>query len=275
MYKQLDYLWHGVLKRPYRLAKHYDHGDGPGIVLLHGLGRTGLVWKEVTRLLKITREPCRVVSYDLLGFGLSPKPSRISYSVDDHAAAVINEIDKLGSSRPVIIVGHSMGSLVAVRVARLRPDLVRHLVLYEMPLYEGLPQKWRYKARINLYFTFYEWVTKQQPTYEDAKKQFKQKIATKVVGSEMTAATWQPFVKSLKNTIMKQSAAQDLPKLPMPADIIYGSRDMLVIRGKVKEVLGLDSSLVTLHTIKESHVISAQASSFIVERVKVALAAKA
>lgn len=271
MRKIFDRLWHDVLKRPYSLSKNYDQGSGQAIVLLHGLGRTGGVWREVTRLLASKKMQCRVVTYDLLGFGTSPKPERIDYSVDDQATAVIHQIEKLRGSKPVIIVGHSMGCLVAVRVAGSRPDLVKHLVLYEMPLYEGLPEKWRYKARINMYFSFYEWVARQNPSFAVAQKRWQQKIATKVVGTDITAETWGPFVKSLKNTIMKQSAAKDLPKLKMPADIIYGSRDMLVIRGKVKEVLGLDSSLVTLHTIKESHVISPQASRFIVERIKSAL----
>lgn len=271
MLKTLDALWHGQLKQPYRLAKTYDHGTGTAVVLLHGLGRSGKVWQIVTKLLAANSDKCRVVVFDLLGFGASPKPDRLQYTVDDQAAAVIHQLAKLRWSKPVILVGHSMGSLVAVRVARLRPDLVLHVVLYEMPLYEGLPEKWRYKARINVYFRFYEWVTRQNPSFSDVKKRLHERIATRVVGTDITADTWEPFIRSLKNTIMIQTAASDLPKLPMPADIIYGSRDMLVIRGKVREVLGLDSSLVTLHTIRESHVISPQASKFIVDRITTVL----
>ncbi len=66
---------------------------------------------------------------------------------------------------------------------------------------------------------------------------------------------------------MQQTASQDLPTLQMPVDIIYGSRDMLVIRGKVVETLGLNSDLVTTHTIRERHILSKQASLFIVERI--------
>ncbi len=271
MQKWFDKVWHGKLKRPYRLASTYDVGQGPGVVLLHGLGRSGRVWQKVTELLEADELSCRVVVYDLLGFGASPKPDRIDYTVDDQAQAVIARLEKLHGSKPVAIVGHSMGCLVAVRVAKLRPDLVRHLVLYEMPLYDGLPQKWRYQARINAYFRLYEWISRQNPTFDAAKQRYQQRITAKVVGADLTASSWQPYVKSLKNTIMKQTAAQDLPTLPMPADIIYGSRDMLVIRGKVQQTLGLDSKLVTLHTIKERHVISPAASTFIVSRIKVAM----
>lgn len=264
-------IWHAQLRRPYNLAKTHDIGNGTGIVLLHGIGSSGHIWDPLIKQLQHQQFSCRVVTYDLLGFGKSPKPTNIDYTVDDQAAAVTAQIKKLRRSKPVVIVGHSMGSLVAVRVAKLRPDLVRHLVLYEMPLYGGLPDKRRYQTRIKLYFNFFDWVTRQQPNFTTARKRFRERIASHVVGSELTAATWQPFIKSLQNTIMQQSAAEDLPQLTMPADIIYGTRDMLVIRGKVHSIFGLDSDLVTMHTIREKHVISTKASKFITERISAAL----
>lgn len=267
MQNWLSNLWHVRLKQPYLLAKNYDQGSGSGIVLLHGIGRTGNVWKRVTEQLKVAAPQSRVVAFDLLGFGASPKPEQVVYSVDDHAAAVIASIKKLHFKKPVVLVGHSMGCLVAVRVARLQPDLVKHLVLYEMPLYKGLPTKWRYQTRVNAYFKLYDWITKQNPTFDEVNSQVKQRLTQRIVGADLNKASWQPYIKSLKNTIMNQTADVDLPLLTMPADIIYGSRDLFVIRGKVEQTLGLDSKLVTLHTIKERHVISEQASNFIVERV--------
>lgn len=262
-----DRFWHGRLRQPYQLAKTHDFGTGQGIVLLHGIGRSGQVWQEVTKLLESNKVACRVISYDLLGFGSSPKPASIKYDVDDHAKAVINQINKLKGSKPVVLVGHSMGSLVAVRVAKLRPDLVKHLVLYEMPLYKGLPTSWHYRTRINLYFRLYDWITKQNPSFEDVQKRLSERLTTKIVGTDITADTWQPFIKSLKNTIMSQTADEDLPTLNVPADIIYGSRDMLVIKGKVIDTLGLNSDLVTTHTIRERHIISKRSSAFIVGRI--------
>lgn len=267
MTKFFKRVWYNWLGQPYQLAKTHDFGAGQGIVLLHGIGRSGQVWQEVTKLLESDKAACRVVSYDLLGFGSSPKPTDIEYDVDDHANAVINQISKLNGNKPVILVGHSMGSLVAVRVAKLRPDLIKHLVLYEMPLYKGLPKSWHYQTRINLYFRLYDWIIKQNPSYEDVQKRLSERLTTRIVGTDITADTWQPYIKSLKNTIMSQSADKDLPTLTVPADIIYGSRDMLVIKGKVIETLGLDSNLVTTHTISERHIISKRSSIFIVGRI--------
>ena len=267
MQNWLNEIWHVRLNRPYVLAKNYDQGSGPGVVLLHGIGRTGNVWKRVTEKLLVEAPNSRVIAYDLLGFGESPKPDHLQYSVDDHAAAVIASLKNIRVQKPIILVGHSMGCLVAVRVARLRPDLVHHLVLYEMPLYEGLPAKWHYKTRINAYFKLYDWIARQNPDFDEVENRVKQRLTERIVGADLNKASWQPYVKSLKNTIMDQSADEDLPLLLMPADIIYGSRDLLVIKGKVQQSLGLDSKLVTLHTIKERHVISEQASSFVVDRI--------
>lgn len=265
----LDRFWHQKLGRPYQLAKRIDSGAGQPVVLLHGIGRSATVWQPLVK--QLLGQPYRVVTFDLLGFGDSPKPDWPDYDIDDHATAVIASLKKQHFGRPVVLVGHSMGALAALRVARLRPDMVKHLVLYEMPLYEGLPEKRHYKARLAAYFAFYDWATKQNPSFGETKKRFSERLATAVVGSELTKDTWQPFIKSLKNSIMKQTAADDIKHLKMPADVIYGSRDMLVIRGKVQTIFGKDAVNLTGHTIKARHRITPSAASFILARIEAAL----
>lgn len=259
-----DRLWHRTLRRPYYLAKPLDSGQGQPVVLLHGIGRTGQTWQHLVELL--AARPYRLVAFDLLGFGGSPKPDWPKYDIDDHADAVIASISRLRLGRPAVLVGHSMGCLVAVRVARRRPDLVRHLVLYEMPLYEGLPQKRRYRLRLNLYFRFYEWVMRYQPAFDVSRERLK-RLAQRVVGFEVNPDTWQPFIKSLEHAIMRQTAADDIKHIAAPMDVIYGSYDMLVIRGKAREIFGADNDKVTAHTIRTRHMISTKASRFIVQRI--------
>lgn len=261
-----DKFWHGWLGRPYRLAPVVDEGAGLPVVLLHGIGRSAEVWQHVVELL--VPLGFRAVAFDLLGFGASPKPRRLLYDADDHAAAVINSILKLGLGGPVVLVGHSMGCLVAVRVARLRPDLVRHLVLYEMPLLEGLPEKRRYRLRLDLYRRFYEWVIGYQPTFGSESIKRTERLARRIVGFEVTPESWQPFVRSLENTIMKQTTAEDIKALDVPMDVIYGSFDMLVIRGRAEQVFGDAVEQVKSHTIRARHEISPKASRFIVDRIE-------
>ena len=267
----LDRFWHRTLGRPYHLARPIDSGAGPAVVLLHGIGRTGQTWQRVVD--GLAGMPCRLVAFDLLGFGASPKPDWPEYDIDDHAAAVIASLDKLRSAGPAILVGHSMGCLVSVRVARRRPDLVKHLVLYEMPLYEGLPDKRRYRLRLNLYGRFYRHILRYQPTFDAETARLTEKIARKVAGFEVTPETWQPFVKSLEHSIMQQTAADDIKHLEMPMEVIYGTYDMFVIRGRPQQFFGTDAANITAHTIRERHVISERASRFLVERVTAALQA--
>lgn len=270
--KILDKFWHQKLGRPYRLARTVDEGQGSPVVLLHGIGRTGQVWEHVVAGLKAL--DVRTVAFDLLGFGASPKPDWPRYDTDDHAKAVIASIEKLRLGEPVILVGHSMGCLVSVRVARLRPDLVRHLVLYEMPLYDGLPEKRRYRLRTDLYLRFYRRVTKYQPSFNPENVRLVERLARKVAGMEVDALTWQPFIKSLEHTIIGQTTAADIKELDAPMEVIYGSFDMLVIRGKPQQFFGAASD-VKIHSVKARHTISPKASRLLVSRITAALPAPA
>jgi pimeloyl-ACP methyl ester carboxylesterase len=266
-----DRFWHRTLGRPYSLARVVDAGQAQStpVVLLHGIGRTGQVWQHVVELLAPLG--VRVAAFDLLGFGASPQPDWPRYDTDDHAQAVIAAITKLHLREPAILVGHSMGCLVAVRVARLRPDLVRHLVLYEMPLYEGLPEKRRYRLRTDLYLKFYRRLTRYQPSFNDRNVRLSERLGRKVVGFEVTAQTWQPFIKSLEHTIIEQTAADDIRQLDMPMDVIYGNFDMFVIRGKAEKFFGADTENIAVHNIRARHVISPKASRFLVGRIEAAL----
>lgn len=265
-----DRLWHRTLRRPYRLARVVDDGQGSPVVLLHGIGRTGQVWRHVVaQLLPLGH---RVIALDLLGFGASPKPGWPRYDADDHAGAVIASLEQLRLGQPAILVGHSMGCLVAVRVARRRPDLVRHLVLYEMPLYEGLPEKRRYRLRTNLYLRLYQRIIRYEPSFNATQARLAERLAQKIVGLEVTAKSWLPFVRSLEHTIVRQTTAADIQALTVPMDVIYGSFDMLVIRGKPQQFFGTAAERITSHTVRARHMISTKASRFIVQRIEAALA---
>lgn len=267
-----DKFWHRTLGRPFKLARTIDTGQGQNVILLHGLGRSAEVWKHVVSALKPFG--LRITAFDLLGFGDSPKPDWVSYDVDDHAKAVIAGIERLKPKDPVLLVGHSMGCLVAVRVACLRPDLVRHLVLYQMPLHDGLPEKRRYKVLNRLFFRFYKFIMSLEPNFDQEDMKLAERFSRKFVGVDVTPETWQPLVKSLQNTIMNQTAADDIKQIDAPMDVIYGSFDMLVIRGKAENFYGDDEEInVRTHKVRARHAISERASSFIAERVKAALGA--
>jgi pimeloyl-ACP methyl ester carboxylesterase len=102
--------------------------DGPTVVLLHGLGVSGAVWQGVGRLLS---DFVSLLAPDLRGHGDSDKPSAGYLSRDyvgDIAALVTHE-----PSRPIAILGHSLGATVAAVLAAERPELTQKLILVDPP----------------------------------------------------------------------------------------------------------------------------------------------
>jgi pimeloyl-ACP methyl ester carboxylesterase len=99
-------------------------GAGPPLVLVHGLGGTIENWRALAPPLA---ERHRVVVPDLPGHGRSaPLPE--APDLDPLAEAVFAVADA-EQARGAVWVGHSLGGVVALRAAVLRPDAVRALVL--------------------------------------------------------------------------------------------------------------------------------------------------
>lgn len=102
-------------------------GDGPGIVLLHGLMGTARTWAPVAEWLTGYG---RVVGLDARGHGASPHRGG-GWRTEDFAADVADLIERRDLA-PAVLIGHSMGGLHAWTVAALRPELVRAVVVEDM-----------------------------------------------------------------------------------------------------------------------------------------------
>ena len=63
------------------------------------------------------------MSFDMLGFGNSPKPDWKSYDVRDQAASIAATLRQKAITRLDVVIGHSMGSLAAVELAKQHPHL--------------------------------------------------------------------------------------------------------------------------------------------------------
>ncbi len=100
-------------------------GTGPPhFVCLHGLVDTLEVWTALTPPLA---ERGRVIRYDQRGHGASASPPG-PYRREDLAHDVVSLLDSLRIERSVLI-GHSMGGIVAMTAALLHPERVAGLVL--------------------------------------------------------------------------------------------------------------------------------------------------
>ena len=88
--------------------------DGPLVVLLHGMGATGEVWRPVVDELE-SRWRGRVLVPDLRGHGRSPRAD--SYDFADMAADVADLVTRFPPVEEFVVVGHSMGGVVALELA--------------------------------------------------------------------------------------------------------------------------------------------------------------
>lgn len=101
------------------------------VLLVHATGETSADWTRVAGDLARDR---LVVAVDLRGHGASPRPG--SYALTELADDVETVAAALAAEhgRPVDVVAHSLGGLVACLLASRRPDLVRRLVLEDVPV---------------------------------------------------------------------------------------------------------------------------------------------
>jgi pimeloyl-ACP methyl ester carboxylesterase len=99
--------------------------NGRTVVLLHGMNFFGAYWERTVDALR--GAGYRVVVPDQVGFGRSSKPI-VTYSQYQQASQTRELLDALGVERAVV-VGHSMGGMIATRFAFLFPDRTEQLVL--------------------------------------------------------------------------------------------------------------------------------------------------
>lgn len=94
------------------------------VFLLHGGYGSKEYWAfETAYLLK---QGYRVVAWDAPGYGLSPLPE--NYSIELLAEAAAQLITALGTSRNIII-GHSMGGIIAPKICEIIPDKIHAVVI--------------------------------------------------------------------------------------------------------------------------------------------------
>ena len=104
----------------------------PTTVLIHGLDSSKQTWTSV--LADLQKDGYPAIAVDLRGHGESPLGNPDDFGPAALASDVLAALTHHGisSSSPVVIVGHSMGGKVAMRLAAMSPDVVAALVIEDM-----------------------------------------------------------------------------------------------------------------------------------------------
>lgn len=99
-------------------------GEGPTVVLIHGMTASSEIWRDVMPRLA---EKHTVIAPDLLGHGGSAKP-RGDYSLGAYASGIRDLLIALGHESATV-VGHSLGGGIAMQLAYQFPERLERLVL--------------------------------------------------------------------------------------------------------------------------------------------------
>lgn len=215
-------------------------GQGPVIVLLHGYLCSSAYWDNIRTCL--VRDHT-VVTIDLLGFGKSPKPRKSSYDYQGHLAWIRRTLEHANITGPVVLAGHSMGALLALRYGVLYPDKTNRLVLMNLPLFEDKDQAKRELAGTNLFFRaalywrLHHLIVPIMRT--KSMKAFVRHMAEpKYRGMEEYVFTSSGIARgrSLHNVIEAQTAIEDLGQLSVPTTIVSGRGERRTYVGNIERL---------------------------------------
>lgn len=108
-----------------RMPDYVKVGDGPVTVFLfHGGYGAKEYWRHEVETL--AKAGYRVIAWDAPGYGVSPLPS--PYEIESLAQTAAEFVRRLGGDRNVLI-GHSMGGIIAPKAAQLAPEHVHAVVI--------------------------------------------------------------------------------------------------------------------------------------------------
>ena len=206
----------------------------PPIVLLHGLTASNRSWSATFDSLA---DDAVVVVPDLLGFGDSPRPGS-GYGPDAHADAVVACLESLALRGPAIIAGHSMGALIALRLATRHPELVAAVVAIAPPIARDSTDARRRIASLGLLARIFALdspaarsVCALMCRYRPAAARLASWLRPDLP-SELARASvqhsWASYSQSLSEVILAAPGNADLAASRVPVRMLAGDRDDVI-----------------------------------------------
>ena len=203
---------------------------GKTIVLLHGKNFNGAYWEQTARAL--TQSGFRVIIPDQIGFGKSSKPDHFQYSFHQLAANTKQILDNLKISK-AIILGHSMGGMVATRFALMYPEIVEKLILenpigledYKLKVPYQSVDKW-YQSELKSNFESikkYQLISYYDGKWKDQYTRWVNLSAGWTLNKDYPKVAWNNALTY--DLIMTQPVVYELQNIKAPTLLIIGQRD--------------------------------------------------
>ena len=187
--------------------------NGYTLLFLHGWRSQKEIWNHVAqRIRELENERVSVYTVDLPGFGQSQTPNKV-LGVGDYASVVAEFIKKL-ELKNVIIIGHSFGGRIAIKLAATHPELINKLVLVDSAGFATISSKkifYRIMAKI------------VKPLFSFAFMQGLRKKLYQFIGAEDYLAT--PRLQKTFVQVLNEDLSEKMKKITCPTLIIWGEND--------------------------------------------------
>ena len=247
-----DIIFHKWLGRPHRL--HVSILKKPkkpraSLLFIHGIGASSNVWSKV---INDAPRNLSIATVDLLGFGNSPKPTWAEYDAQRQARSVIYTCKKLRLKGPLIIIGHSLGALVAVEIAKLQSDFADRLILCSPPFY-------RLDSTTRKLLPSSDKILKD--LYRAIQNNPEQFIKISALAARygiidraftLNDSNIHSYMSALETSIVNQTAFDDIQSLDLPIEILYGTLDPVLITKHIK-TLQKRKENITVNSVVAGH----------------------
>ncbi len=223
---------------------------GPVVLLLHGLAASGGYWGGAYDGLAAVS---RLVIPDLLGFGASPRPAH-GYGAEEHVDAILDCLDQLGlSGEPLIIGAHSLGVLVALRLAARKPELVLGIAGFGPPVYPDRSTASKHLGRLgamaqlstvdqHVAHALCAWVCAHRRTAAVLARVLVPELPGPIAAAGVEHS-WPSFSETLKRVILAGEARAWIDGSTTPVEFIVGSGDRAMDVPYLQELAGTHSNV--------------------------------
>lgn len=209
-------------------------GNGKTVVLLHGKNFNAAYWEKTIK--ELNKKGFRVIAPDQIGFGKSTKPENYQYSFSQLAANTKSILDSLKINTAVIL-GHSMGGMLATRFALQYPEVTEKLILENPIGLEDYKTMIKYKTvdenyQNELKNTAESYKDYQLKNYYDNKwksdyNRWLNLLAGWTLHKDYSIIAWNAALTT--DMIMTQPVLYEFKNISCPTLLIIGTRDRTAI----------------------------------------------